>query len=89
MIPELCIERGNGGIYPLARVARRTSWGKLILWLIIVGAFNLAGLLTYLGLNHTPGNKMPDLWQKTPVLELPTAFAAAAPCQSPSESQPT
>jgi hypothetical protein len=33
---------------------RRTSKSKLILWLIIVGAFNLAGLLTYLGLNHTP-----------------------------------
>jgi hypothetical protein len=33
---------------------RRTSLSKLILWLIIVGAFNLAGLLTYLGLNHTP-----------------------------------
>jgi hypothetical protein len=34
--------------------SRRTSWARLILWLIIVGAFNLAGLLTYLGLNHTP-----------------------------------
>ena len=34
--------------------ARRTTWGKLIFWLIFVVAFNLAGLLTYLALNHTP-----------------------------------
>jgi hypothetical protein len=39
--------------------ARRTSLAKLILWLIIVGAFNLAGLLTYLALNHTPVIKCP------------------------------
>jgi hypothetical protein len=34
--------------------ARRTSSVKLILWLVIVAAFNLAGLLAYLALNHTP-----------------------------------
>ena len=38
---------------------RRTSWTGLSVWLIIVGAFNLAGLLTYLGLNHTPVIKCP------------------------------
>lgn len=32
---------------------RRTSWAKFIFWLIFVGVFNLAGLLTYLALNHT------------------------------------
>ena len=44
--------------------ARRTSWVKLILWLIIVGAFNLAGLLTYLALNHTPVIKCPACGKK-------------------------
>jgi hypothetical protein len=44
--------------------ARRTSWVKLILWLIIVGAFNLAGLLTYLALNHTPVIKCPVCGKK-------------------------
>jgi hypothetical protein len=33
---------------------RRTSRGKLIFWLVFTGVFNLAGLLTYLALNHTP-----------------------------------
>lgn len=32
---------------------RRTSWAKFIFWLIFVGLFNLAGLLTYLALNYT------------------------------------
>jgi len=32
---------------------RRTSWANFIFWLVFVGAFNLAGLLTYLALNHT------------------------------------
>ncbi len=32
---------------------RRTNLCKLILWIIFVGTFNLAGLLTYLALNHT------------------------------------
>jgi hypothetical protein len=44
--------------------ARKTSWGKLILWLIIVGAFNLAGLLTYLALNHTAVIKCPACGKK-------------------------
>jgi hypothetical protein len=33
---------------------RRTSRAKLAFWLIFVGIFNLAGLLTYWALNHTP-----------------------------------
>ncbi len=32
---------------------RRTTWPKFIFWLFFVGLFNLAGLLTYLALNHT------------------------------------
>jgi len=32
---------------------RRTSWPKFLFWLAFVGLFNLAGLLTYLALNHT------------------------------------
>jgi len=31
---------------------RRTSWGRLVFWLVFVAAFNLAGFLTYLALNH-------------------------------------
>ena len=38
---------------------RRTSWAKFIFWLIFVGIFNLAGLLTYLALNHTVVIKCP------------------------------
>jgi hypothetical protein len=34
-------------------LARRTSWVKLIFWVILAGLFNLAGLLMYLALNHT------------------------------------
>ena len=33
---------------------RRTTWGRLAFWVVMVLAFNLAGLLTYLALNHTP-----------------------------------
>ncbi len=32
---------------------RRTTWHRLIFWTIFTLAFNLAGLLTYLALNHT------------------------------------
>jgi hypothetical protein len=38
---------------------RRTSWVKFAFWLIFVGAFNIAGLLTYLALNHTVVIKCP------------------------------
>lgn len=33
---------------------RRTSYIRLISWLVFVGLFNLAGFLTYMALNHTP-----------------------------------
>jgi hypothetical protein len=39
--------------------SRRTSWGKLCGWLVVVGAFNMAGLLAYLALNHTTIIKCP------------------------------
>jgi len=39
--------------------SRRTNLCKLIFWVIFVGAFNLAGLLTYLALNHTTIIKCP------------------------------
>ncbi len=38
---------------------RRTSWRKLIFWLAFTLVFNLAGLLTYLALNHTTIIKCP------------------------------
>ncbi len=38
---------------------RRTSWAKFAFWLIFVGIFNIAGLLTYLALNHTVVIKCP------------------------------
>lgn len=38
---------------------RRTSRATLIFWLVFVGLFNLAGLLTYLALNHTTVIKCP------------------------------
>jgi hypothetical protein len=34
--------------------ARRTCWWAFSFWLGLVAVFGLAGLLTYLGLNHTP-----------------------------------
>lgn len=38
---------------------RRTSWAGFAFWLVFVGTFNLAGLLTYLALNHTMVVKCP------------------------------
>ena len=48
-------------------LSRRTCWGKFIFWLVLVGLFNLAGLLTFLALYHTTdikcsaGSKHPGL----------------------------
>jgi len=39
--------------------SRRTGWPRFIFWLVFVGLFNLAGLLTYLALNHTVVIKCP------------------------------
>jgi hypothetical protein len=47
------------GITFLHAWPRRTSRPKLIFWLLFILAFNLAGLLTYLALNHTPIIKCP------------------------------
>ncbi len=44
--------------------SRRTSWPRLIFWLVFAGVFNLAGLLTYLALNHTPVIKCPACGKK-------------------------
>lgn len=38
---------------------RRTSWIKFLFWLVFAGLFNIAGLLTYLALNHTTVIKCP------------------------------
>jgi hypothetical protein len=67
--------------------ARRTSWGKLILWLIIVGAFNLAGLLTYLALNHTPVIKCPACGKKRG-LEMDNCAQCGSPLPVP-QRKPT
>ncbi len=48
---------------------RRTSWAKLIFWLIFVGAFNLAGLLTYWALNHTTVIKCPSCGKRRGLLK--------------------
>jgi len=66
---------------------RRTSWGKLILWLIIVGAFNLAGLLTYLALNHTPVIKCPACGKKRG-LEMDNCSQCGSPLPIP-QRKPT
>lgn len=39
--------------------SRRTTFAKFVFWLVFVGAFNLAGLLTYLAMNHTTVIKCP------------------------------
>lgn len=39
--------------------SRRTGWGRFVFWIVFVGLFNLAGLLTYLALNHTVIIKCP------------------------------
>jgi hypothetical protein len=67
--------------------ARRTSWVKLILWLIIVGAFNLAGLLTYLALNHTPVIKCPACGKKRG-LEMDNCSQCGSPLPVP-QQKPT
>jgi hypothetical protein len=38
---------------------RRTGWGGLVFWLVLVLVLNLAGFLTYLALNHTPVIRCP------------------------------
>jgi hypothetical protein len=38
---------------------RRTGWIKLSFWVMLTGAFNVAGLLVYLGINHKAVIKCP------------------------------
>jgi hypothetical protein len=45
-------------------LARRTCWAKLIFWVILTGLLNLAGLLAYLALNHTPVIKCSNCGKK-------------------------
>jgi hypothetical protein len=44
--------------------ARRTSWSKFAFWMALVAGFSLAGLLTYLALNHTPTIRCPGCGRK-------------------------
>jgi hypothetical protein len=44
--------------------SRRTSSAKFVFWLIFVGLFNLAGLMTYLAMNHTPTIECPSCGKK-------------------------
>jgi DNA-directed RNA polymerase subunit RPC12/RpoP len=87
MLPNLLLS----GIFALAALwhgwARRTSWGKLILWLIIIGVFNLAGLLTYLALNHTPVIKCPACGRKRG-LEMDNCSRCGSPLPIP-QRKPT
>ncbi|MGD0597485.1 MAG: hypothetical protein ABSA64_08195 [Sedimentisphaerales bacterium] len=67
--------------------ARRTSWVKLVSWLFIVGLFNLAGLLTYLALNHTPVIKCPACGKKRG-LEMDNCVQCGSPLPIP-QRKPT
>ena len=62
--------------------ARRTSWARFVFWLVFVAAFNLAGLLTYLALNHTPVIHCPACGKRRG-LEKPTCPACNAALPAP------
>ncbi|MHC4720708.1 MAG: hypothetical protein ACYSYT_09555, partial [Planctomycetota bacterium] len=57
--------------------ARRTSWAKFIFWLVFVGLFNLAALLTYLALNHTAVIKCPACGKRRGLERLDCARCGA------------
>jgi DNA-directed RNA polymerase subunit RPC12/RpoP len=57
--------------------ARRTSWAKFIFWLVFVGLFNLAALLTYLALNHTAVIKCPACGKRRGLQRLDCARCGA------------
>ena len=61
---------------------RRTSWVSLVGWLILVAAFNLAGLLTYLALNHTAVIRCPSC-NKRRSLTRPDCPACGRPLPTP------
>jgi hypothetical protein len=62
--------------------ARRTSWAKFVFWLVFVGLFNLAGLLTYWALNHTPVIRCAACGKKRS-LRIPTCRACKAELTPP------
>jgi hypothetical protein len=68
-------------------LARRTSWVKLIFWVIVAGLLNLAGLLTYLALNHTPVIKCPACGKKRG-LEMDNCAQCGSPLPIP-QRKPT
>jgi hypothetical protein len=68
-------------------MARRTSWAKLIFWVILAGLLNLAGLLTYLALNHTPVIKCPACGKKRG-LEMDNCAQCGSPLPIP-QRKPT
>ena len=63
--------------------ARRTSWAKFTFWLVFVAAFNVAGLLTYLALNHTVVIRCPACGRRRN-LQTPTCNACNNPLPAPS-----
>ncbi len=62
--------------------ARRTSWIKFVFWMLFVAAFNLAGLLTYLAINHTVVIRCPVCGRRRG-LERPYCRACKAPLPTP------
>jgi hypothetical protein len=67
--------------------SRRTSWPKLISWLVLVGLFNLAGFLTYLALNHTSLIKCPACGKRRG-LEMDNCVQCGSPLPIP-QRKPT
>ncbi len=68
-------------------LVRRTSWAKLIFWVILAGLLNLAGLLAYLFLNHTPVIKCPACGKKRG-LEMDNCSQCGSPLPIP-QRKPT
>jgi len=62
--------------------ARRTSWAKFVFWLVFVGLFNLAGLLTYWALNHAPVIRCSACGKKRS-LRIPTCRACKSELPPP------
>jgi hypothetical protein len=60
-------------------IPRRTSLVAFVCWLVFVALFGVAGLLTYLALNHTPVIKCPACG-KTRGLNQPECTDAAPTC---------
>ncbi len=62
--------------------ARRTSWVKFAFWIVLVAAFNLAGLLVYLALNHSAVIRCSACGRKRG-LERPYCRECKAPLPTP------